>query len=486
MFAALALAAVVFPAPGTYLYAVKTTSGASVASNVTIARRTDGLVTHEVLRTTTPLVTTDQRFDAGLREVWYAGANSGGPQVTISIAPSSAQLQVAGNTTTIPLDHPACVLVLDNILTSSVMLPSVVRATGATTCTFVAPNAATTVKATIGTTAPSTRPADAAPSDIAMTLQIAGITETLWYDARTLIPDDIDFGNGASATLSATTASTEIPAAAPTATPLVSRFRARDVTFASRDGSTIAGTISYPDGASSQVPGFVLVAGSGTSDRNEAIGPYHLLFDLAEGLNANGYAVLRYDKRFAGESISKTAGSAVTRQSYVDDILAAVTALRADPHIDPKRIYLLGHSEGGELIMGAQLQGANARGLVLLAPLSTPFTTALEDQERRGMISQKGVDELIAANATYFASWKTIEPSKEVANIDVPMLVIRGSNDVNVTADELSQLTAAAVEAHRTMQVVVLTGDNHLYTSADTNFDPRVIQTIAAWLATNP
>lgn len=128
---------------------------------------------------------------------------------------SSAQVSVSGKTTDVPLDQPACVLVLDNSLTSSVMLPSVVRATGATTCAFIVANGATTVKATVGTTAPSTRPADAAASDLAMTVRIEGVTETLWYDPRTLIPDDIDFGNGGGATLSAATANTEIPTAAP-------------------------------------------------------------------------------------------------------------------------------------------------------------------------------------------------------------------------------------------------------------------------------
>lgn len=81
MLATIALAAVALPAPGTYLYAVKTASGASVASNVTIYPTTDGLVTHEVLRTAAPLATTDQHFDAGLHHRWYSGANTRGAAV---------------------------------------------------------------------------------------------------------------------------------------------------------------------------------------------------------------------------------------------------------------------------------------------------------------------------------------------------------------------------------------------------------------------
>ena len=211
MLAAIALAALMFPAPEKYLYAFKTASGAEIAADVWIYGTSEGIVAHEEMRHEVPIATSDQHFDSNAGLSWYLGANSSGSQLFIRTARSTygpwrARVRVSGKTTDIQIDRPSCLLVLDGGLTSSILLPAMVRATRSTSCTFLVADGATSVDAVIETTAHDARPARAAANDVEMTVSLAGgVTERLWYDPRALVPDYIDLGNGGVATLSATT-----------------------------------------------------------------------------------------------------------------------------------------------------------------------------------------------------------------------------------------------------------------------------------------
>jgi hypothetical protein len=208
MLATIALAALTLPAAGKYMYAFTTATGAQIAADIWIYATGQGIVTHEEMHSSTPIATTDQHFDDSLRLNWYLGANDPSARVFMHVTPWRAQVSVAGKTTNVPIDRLAsqgCVLVLDNGLTSSVLLPSLVRATRASVCTFIAVSGATTVTATIDGTAPRTRPKDAKAGDVALTVEIGSVTERIWYDPQTLIPDYIDLGRNGAATLAATT-----------------------------------------------------------------------------------------------------------------------------------------------------------------------------------------------------------------------------------------------------------------------------------------
>lgn len=481
-------AAVAFPAAGTYTYRVATPN-AEYTSTIVIAPGAGGLATHETFGAPAPIAQTDQQFDGSLQLRSFVASQTGKGTLTIDVSPTLAHYSIDGKTADAAVDHRGCALIEDNILTSSVMLPAVVQATHATQCTFILSTRPQTIDADVVTAPPATRPAQAPARDAAVTIHLASITETVWYDPQTLIPDYMDFGNGQSATLTGRSSSTSIPSPAsigtplPSPTPLVSNFPSRDVTFVSKDGSALAGTVSYPTGAASRLPAVVLVAGSGMQDRNETVGARHLLFDLAVSLNGLGYVVLRYDKRGVGKSDSKTPLSAVTHQNYVDDVRAAFEVLASDPRVDASRIDLLGHSEGGEEVIAAVLEGTAARGLILLAPLSTPYSTALEDQVQRGMATQDYVNQIERGNAAFFASWNGIDPRKEIAAVTVPILIVHGTADQNVTSAELGQLVTAATLARRGVEFVQLPGDDHEFSTAASAYDPQVTDALATWLA---
>src|SRR5688500_504604 len=129
-----------------------------------------------------------------------------------------------------------------------------------------------------------------------------------------------------------------------------------EITFPSGD-ITLAGTLAFPAADSGGgVPGVVFIHGSSAVDRNENPDPelagahikgleLNIFSDLATALAEGGIASLRYDKRGVGGS----GGDFNTRRvdDLVNDVRAAIARLRADDRVDSKRIFLVGHSEGG-------------------------------------------------------------------------------------------------------------------------------------------
>ena len=103
-------------------------------------------------------------------------------------------------------------------------------------------------------------------------------------------------------------------------------------------------------------PGVLLIHGSGATDKNETLGLVHKtgpkpttpFWQIAQYLSERGFAVLRYDKR--GISQNRTIDQNVWGNATVNDLMQdaekALSVLTMQPEIDPKRISLIGHSEG--------------------------------------------------------------------------------------------------------------------------------------------
>ena len=100
------------------------------------------------------------------------------------------------------------------------------------------------------------------------------------------------------------------------------------------------------------------MSGSGAQDRDESMRPVTTLKPfalIADALTSAGVAVLRYDDRGVGGSSGDYA--AATIDDLAGDGRAALEYLRSRVDIDPARIGLLGHSEGG--LYAAQLAAAD-------------------------------------------------------------------------------------------------------------------------------
>lgn len=112
-------------------------------------------------------------------------------------------------------------------------------------------------------------------------------------------------------------------------------------------------------------PAVLLITGSGPQDRDETIYGHHPFLVLADYLTRQGIAVLRVDDRGVGESTGDF--SQATSEDFASDVLAGVEYLKTCKEIDPKKIGLLGHSEGGLIAPIVAVKSADVAFIVLMA-----------------------------------------------------------------------------------------------------------------------
>ncbi len=177
----------------------------------------------------------------------------------------------------------------------------------------------------------------------------------------------------------------------------------REVTFVGAQGVKLAGTLLIPvHEQSTQVAGVIIVAGSGPTDRNgnQPGLKIDLLKQIAEQLAQEGIASLRCDKRgqYARKPKDGEALSGFTVwQNYVGDVAAALAYLQEQPEIDANRTAMIGHSEGGLLVLQAAVEGEGFRkppaALVLVSTPGRRCDLVLRDQIARRLRQQKATAE---------------------------------------------------------------------------------------------
>jgi len=114
--------------------------------------------------------------------------------------------------------------------------------------------------------------------------------------------------------------------------------------------------LTYPAVGKGPFPGVLLIHGSGALDKNETSGPVHKngpkpatnQWQIAQYLSERGFAVLRYDKRGVGgnNTISSNVWGNATVNDLIHDAEKALNVLIQQPEVDPKRISIIGHSDG--------------------------------------------------------------------------------------------------------------------------------------------
>jgi len=126
----------------------------------------------------------------------------------------------------------------------------------------------------------------------------------------------------------------------------------------------LAGTLTVPQG-DGPFAAALLISGSGAQDRDETVYGHRPFRVLADHLARAGIAVLRVDDRGVGASTGDP--GAATTEDFAEDALAGVAFLAQRPEIDPGRIGLIGHSEGGIIAPLAAVRSADVAFIVLLA-----------------------------------------------------------------------------------------------------------------------
>ena len=128
------------------------------------------------------------------------------------------------------------------------------------------------------------------------------------------------------------------------------------------------GLMTLPSDLSKPVPAVVMVHGSGASNMDEKVLKLTPFKDLAEGLARHGIASLRYDKRTFVHGRKMIRNKSLTvKEETIEDALLAVQMLKRDPRIDHDRIFILGHSMGAMLAPRIDAEGADVKGLIMMA-----------------------------------------------------------------------------------------------------------------------
>lgn len=191
-------------------------------------------------------------------------------------------------------------------------------------------------------------------------------------------------------------------------------YVSEDLTFEnSKDGITLAGTLTLPN-SGDNFPAVILISGSGPQNRDEELMGHKPFLVLADYLTRNGIAVLRYDDRGTGASTGKH--SLATSADFANDAEAAVNYLKTRKEIDPTKIGLAGHSEGGIIAPKVAVANEDVVFLVLMAGTGIPGDQLLLLQQR--LLGQASGMTEIQLNENDIISKKAFDLVKNSSNLE--------------------------------------------------------------------
>jgi pimeloyl-ACP methyl ester carboxylesterase len=155
-------------------------------------------------------------------------------------------------------------------------------------------------------------------------------------------------------------------------------YREGTVSFSNASANVqLAGTLTLPKGTG-PFPAVILIAGSGPHDRDETVEGHKPFLVLADFLTRKGIAVLRYDKRGIGNSTGSV--DQATTLDFAADAQAAIAYLKSRNEIDPKKLGLIGHSEGAMIAPYVANHSPDITWVVLLAAPATNGEATLINQ----------------------------------------------------------------------------------------------------------
>ena len=301
-------------------------------------------------------------------------------------------------------------------------------------------------------------------------------------------------------------------------------YRNEDLTFKNKTaGISLAGTLTMPK-TGSNFTAVILITGSSAQNRDEEIMGHKPFLVIADYLTRRGIAVLRYDDRGTAQSTG-IFGTATTAD-FATDAESAIEYLKTRKEINPQKIGLMGHSEGGTIASMVAARSNDVAFIVMLAGTGIRGDSLLliqneligrasgisEDKIEKGrklnaiiydkIVSSKeavSIRELFALlttqkdellefkpeemDADYFITMNVANlaspwtqyflrynPAPALEKVKCPVLAVNGNKDLQVPAKENLAAIGAALKKGGNQKVTVkeYPGLNHLFQECTT------------------
>lgn len=315
-------------------------------------------------------------------------------------------------------------------------------------------------------------------------------------------------------------------------------YRDEEVSYANKAASvTLAGTLTIPPGKG-PFPAVLLIAGSGRNNRDETVMGHSPFLVLADYLTQKGIVVLRTDKRGVGKSGGDYATA--TTSDFANDAEAGVAYLVTRPEVDPHKIGLIGHSEGGVIAPMVATADPSVAFIVLMAGSGVPGIDIIVEQTLRiseaggqsheeaekGAAEERKILTLVeqekddaelakklrevlagkvpeatlnaqikALSSPWYREFIQYDPSTALSKVKCPVLALIGEKDLQVPPDLNLPAIRKALEisGNKNVEVDELPGLNHLfqpaktgapseYSEIETTISPIALEKIASWI----
>lgn len=224
----------------------------------------------------------------------------------------------------------------------------------------------------------------------------------------------------------------------------------------------------------------ILIAGSGPTDRdgNQKGLTNNSLKYLSEELTKNDIAVFSYDKRIFTQMKSGTVNEAtLTFDDFITDATSVLMFFKNQNKYN--KIIIAGHSEGS--LIGMIAANGNADAFISLAGAGRTIDAVLVEQITKQAPflkeeTQKNLDILKSGKTfelknpmlaslfresiqPYMISWIKYNPQIEIAKLQIPVLIVNGTKDIQVSVQEAELLKKAKPEA----ELVLIENMNHIF-----------------------
>ncbi|MCH4823485.1 alpha/beta hydrolase [Gramella lutea] len=250
------------------------------------------------------------------------------------------------------------------------------------------------------------------------------------------------------------------------------------------------GTLTLP-GSGDAESLIIFIQGSGPTDRNgnQSMMKNDGMKLMARELAANGIASFRFDKRIFKMQELKLKEENLRFEDFVQDVKDILTYFENQENFE--NLIIAGHSEGS--LVGMLASEETADGFISLAGAGEPIDNIIVEQVNKmapqlGENARAAFDELKEDGKTtnyspmlenlfresvqpYMNSWMKYDPSKEIRSLEIPVLIINGTSDIQVEPEQAQMLHEASEDS----RLLLIDKMNHIFRKMES--DDKLVNT---------